>query len=138
MKRILFCLSMILMMGQPAAALQSGNLFGLHLMTVHLKPGVSMAQFQDFFLHRVLPEYERQWPEIHAYLLKSFKQKDRFAVVWQFDSVAARNKYFTADGKANALELKAREGVKPVEAELKAKFGDYTVQYTDSDDWVAQ
>ena len=121
-----------------AGALETGNLFGIHVMSVKLKPGIAVTQFEDFFVHKVLPEYERQWPEIHGYLLKSFKQSDRFAVVWRFNSVAARNKYFTADGKANALELKAREGVKPIEAELKAKFGDYTVTYTDGDDWVVQ
>ena len=131
--------ALLLMMPAPQAdALETGNLFGIHVMAVKLKPGIGMAQFQDFFVHKVLPEYEKQWPEIHGYLLKSFKQSDRFAVVWQFDSVAARNKYFTADGKANALELKAREGVKPIEAELKARFGDYTVTYTDGDDWVVQ
>ena len=123
-----------------ASALETGNLFGIHLMTVTLKPGVRMEQFQGFFVAKVLPEYEKQWPEIKGYLLKSFspKSKNSFAVVWLFKSVAARNKYFTPGGKANALELKAREGVKPIEAELKAKFGSYTVKYTDEDDWVVQ
>lgn len=122
----------------PAAAQQAGNLLTLHVMKVHLKPGVRMEQFQDFFIHRVLPEYERQWPEIRAYMLRGRVHPGNLAVVWQFRSLAARDKYFTPGGKANALELRAREGVKPIEAELAAKYGTFEVIYTDDDDWIVQ
>lgn len=124
----------------PAAALDHGNLIGIHVMTVHPKPGVTVQDFQDFYVGKVLPGYERQWPGLRAFLLRPFSPKagNQFAIVWLFQSVAHRNRYFSPDGKANARELAAREGVKPIEAELKAKFGDYTVRYTDDDDWVIQ
>lgn len=123
-----------------AQALQAGNLAGLHVMTVHLKPGVTTDQFRGFFVGKVLPEYEKAWPGLHAYLLKAFSPKNpnQFAVVWVFRSVAHRNEYFTPGDKANEKEHAAQAVVKPIEDELKAKYGDYTVTYTNADDWVVQ
>jgi hypothetical protein len=123
----------------PGAGLRRGNLAGLHPITVTLKPNVTLDQFTAFFVSKVLPEYERAWVGLHGYLVKSFHGRDRnaLAIVWLFETEAARNRYFTADGKANDLEKAAYAQVKPVEEALK-QYGTYTVHYTDEDDWVVQ
>ena len=123
-----------------ARGLERGNLIGVHVITVDLKPGVSMEEFTKFYVEHVLPEYEKNWPGLEGYLLKSFfsDSKNKFAIVWLFKTVEDRNRNFHADGTANELERAAQARVKPIEDELKAKYGSYTVQYTHEDDWVLQ
>lgn len=132
-----FCLATPLARAQGLAqGLAQGNLVGIHLVTVTLKPGVTMEQWRDFYVRRVLPEYAHNWDGLHGYLLKSISG-DRLAVVWLFDSVAQRDRYFT-NGRANDLERAAHERVAPIETELRTSYGDYTVQYLDTDDWVVE
>jgi len=89
-----------------AQGLQSGNLLGVHVITVTLKPGATMDQFVNFYVHEVLPEYEKHWPGLKGYLLKAFfaDSKNKFAVVWLFKTVEDRNRNFDVDGRANELE----------------------------------
>jgi|SRR5882724_9374419 len=116
--------------------LEPQNLFGLHVITVNLKPNVTMDEFKTFFIREVIPEYEKYWPGLKGYLVKSVRgeYKDRFAIVWLFKTEADRNRNFDANGKANELEKAALEKVKPIEERLKNEYGTYTVKYMD--DWV--
>jgi len=120
--------------------LESGNLIGIHVVTVTLKPGATMDEFKNFYVRQVLPEYEKNWAGLKGYLLKSFwgDSKNKFAIVWLFKTEADRNRNFDADGKANELEKAALEKVKPIEEKLKNMYGTYTVEYTHEDDWVVQ
>ena len=120
-----------------AQGLQKGNLFGVHLVTVELKPNVKMEEFKTFFVNEVLPEYEKSWVGLKGYLVKSVRgeYKDRFFIVWLFESEKARDKYFNTDGTPNDLEKAAFERVGPVEEKLK-KYGTYSIKYTD--DFVVQ
>jgi len=117
--------------------LHKETLFGVHLITVELKPGATMNQFRDFFVKEVLPDYEKHWKGLKGYLVRSVRgpSKDRFAIVWMFDTERIRDSYFNSDGTPNELEKDALEKVKPVEQKLN-KFGTYTIQYMD--DWVVQ
>ena len=123
-----------------AQGLERGNLIGVHVVTVNLNPNASMEDFTKFYVEQVLPEYEKSWPGLKGYLLKSFfgDSKNKFAIVWLFKTVEDRNRNFNADGSANELEKAAREKVKPIEEKLKKMYGNYTVQYTHEDDWVVQ
>jgi hypothetical protein len=118
--------------------LQPNNLFGVHVITVNLNPNVTMDEFKTFFVHEVIPEYEKHWPGLRGYLVKSARgeYQNRFAVVWLFKTVADRDRNFDADDKPNELENAALEQVKPIEEKLKHKYGTYTVKYMD--DWVVQ
>ena len=120
--------------------LEPGNLLGIPMVTVTLKPGATMDEFKNFYVHQVLPEYEKNWPGLKGYFLKSFASdsKNKFAIIWLFKTEADRNRNFDADGKANELEKAALEKVKPIEEKLKKMYGTYTVEYTREDDWVVQ
>lgn len=120
--------------------LERGNLIGVHVVTVNLKPTASMEDFTKFYVDHVLPEYEKNWPGLKGYLLRSFfsDSKNKFAIVWLFKTVEDRNRYFNADGSANELEKAAYAKVKPIEDKLKDMYGSYSVQYTHEDDWVVQ
>ena len=123
-----------------AQGLERGNLLGLHVMTVTLKPGVTIEEFKNVYIREVLPEYEKNWPGLKGYLLESFRHdsKNKFAIVWLFKTEADRNRNFDADDKPNELEKAALEKVKPIEDKLQRMYGTYTVQYTHEDDWVVQ
>src|SRR5688572_11980069 len=41
--------------------LKKDNLFGVHVITVSVKPGASIEEFKGFFVKEVLPEYEKHW-----------------------------------------------------------------------------
>ena len=138
-KLIIFIIISFIARDSFCQGLQKGNLLGLHEITVKLNPNVSMEQFTAFYVNHVIPEYEKAWTGLKGYLVKSFssKHQNSFAIIWLFDSEAARNKYFTTDGKSNALELANRKKVQPIEAELK-KYGAYTASYKETDDWVVE
>jgi hypothetical protein len=123
-----------------AQGLEQGNLIGVHVVTVTLNPNATMDDFTRFYVSHVLPEYEKSWPGLKGYFLRSFfsDSKNRFAIVWLFKTVEDRNRNFNPDGSANQLEKAAREKVKPIEEQLKKMYGSYTVQYTHEDDWVVE
>jgi len=137
---IFVILGLVISSSGDAQGLQSGNLLGVHVITVTLKPGATMDQFVNFYVHEVLPEYEKHWPGLKGYLLKAFlaDSKNKFAVVWLFKTVEDCNRNFDANGRANELEKAALEKVKPSEEKLKNTYGSYTVEYTHEDDWVVQ
>jgi hypothetical protein len=123
--------------GSFGQRLNKGTLFGIHTISVNLKPNVTIEEFTSFFIKKVLPEYEKHWVGLNGYLLRSFKDTNSFAIVWQFKSLKARNRYFTKEDKPNDLEKANYEKVKPVESALK-RYGTYTVKYMDADDWIVQ
>ena len=45
-----------------AQGLERGNLIGVHVVTVNLKPSATMEEFTKFYVGHVLPEYEKNWP----------------------------------------------------------------------------
>jgi hypothetical protein len=123
-----------------AEGLEPGNLMGLHMVSVTLKPNISLDEFEKAFVRDVLPEYEKNWPGLKAYLLKPFfhDSKNQFAIVWLFKTVGDRNRNFDANDRANELERAALAKVRPVEDRFKQKYGTYSVTYTHDDDWVVQ
>src|SRR5690349_140180 len=114
-----------------AQGLKSGNLIGVHVITVDLKPNVTMEEFTDAYKRDVLPQYEKNWPGLKGYLLKSFfrDSRNQFAIVWLFETVEDRNRNFDANDRANDLEKAALAKVKPYEEKLKKRYGTYTVSY---------
>lgn len=119
--------------------MKKGNLFGVHVIKVDLRSNVKLEEFRAFFVKEVVPEYEKHWDGLHGHLVKSARgnYKNSFAIVWLFETEAARDKYFQTDDKdkPNELEKAALEKVKPIEESLK-RLGTYTIKYMD--DWVVQ
>ena len=138
MKKIFLLLTLSLSSGLCfSQTLHKETLFGVHVITVQLKPGATMEQFKNFFVTYVLPEYEKQWKGLKGYLVKSARgpYKNRFAIVWLFDTEETRDSYFNSDGTPNEFEKAAFTKVQPIEEKLK-QYGTYTIEY--KDDWVVQ
>jgi len=97
-----------------------------------------MEQFKTFFVEEVIPEYEEAWLGLQGYLIKSVRgeYKNRFGIIWIFATEPTRDYYFNEDDTMNQRELDNIEKVKPIEEELKKKYGSYTITYMD--DWIIQ
>ena len=117
-------------------SLQKGNLIGTHVMTVNLKPGVTMEQFIEFFKNKALPEWNKVEPDWKMYIVKSIRGdlKNSFGMIHVVKSEKIRDKYNNDDGSSTELGKSVSEKLKPVWDELE-KLGTFTTTYTD---WVVQ
>ena len=77
-----------------------GSLLGLHWFTPVLKEGVTMEDYAKFYSSKAIPAYEKAFPGIKMYLVKSIRGQDSssIGVIYMFNSEADRNKYFNNDG----------------------------------------
>ncbi len=116
--------------------LKKGNLLGLHVMTIQLKPNVTMDQFKTYFVTKLFPAYEKEFEGVKGYLAKGIRgeSNDSFAIIWLFQSEQARNKYFGSDDTPNDVGKAALDKLNAVGKELE-KLGTYTTKYTD---WAVQ
>jgi len=133
MKKLFLFAAMILMTGMAyGQTLQKGNLVGTHVITVTLQPGVTMEKFMDFYKNKVMPEYEKNFPGMKPYMIKSIRgeNKDSFGGFMIFKSEADRDKYFKPDGSYTEIGNAALAKLKPVLDEL-AKLGTTTSKYND-------
>jgi hypothetical protein len=133
MKKLVFFAVMILLSGFTfGQSLQKGNLIGTHVISVALQPGVTIEKFMDFYKSKVVPEYEKAFSGMKAYLVKSVRgaNKDSFGGFMVFKTEADRDKYFKADGSYTEIGNAAYAKLKPVLDEL-SKLGTMTSVYND-------
>jgi hypothetical protein len=106
MKKVLFAFAFALLaifsFGQT---IHKGSLLGLHTSTPNLKEGVTMEDYAKFFTSKAVPAYEKAFPGIKMYLIKSLRGQDSssIGVIYMFNSEADRNKYFNNDGTMTDL-----------------------------------
>ncbi len=135
MKKLVFLAALILLSGLTfGQGLQKGNLVGTHSGSTTLQPGVTMEKFVEFYITRVIPEYDKNYPGSKAYLLKGLRgeSKDGYMLIFVFKSEKDRDKYYNKDGSSTDLGKSADAKLKPVLDELN-KLGTITSTYTD---WV--
>lgn len=88
-----------------AQTIHKGSLLGLHISTPDLKEGVTMEAYTKFFTIKVIPAYDKAFPGMKTYLIKSLRGKDSssLGLLFMFNSESARNKYFNNDGTMTKL-----------------------------------
>jgi hypothetical protein len=105
MKKTLFTFAFALLcvvgFGQT---IKKGSLLGVHILTPNLKAGVTMQDYTTFCMNKWIPETEKAFPGVKAYLLKSVRGQDSssMGIVTIFNSEADRNKYWTTSGTLTA------------------------------------
>ena len=59
-----------------------------------------MQDYAQFFTTKAIPEFEKAYPGVKLYLLKSVRGQDSssMGVLYLFNTEADRNKYFNNDG----------------------------------------
>jgi len=114
---------------------EKGNLVSIHVMTITLSPNVTMDEYLDFFINKIIPEEEKYF-EVKEYILKGIlgecKNCVGFMVVWPTEAV--RNKYFRPEGGFNELGAATNAKMKSIKDEWR-KLGTYTSKFTD---WAVQ
>ncbi len=137
MKKLILIAAVILMAGITyGQGLQKGNLVGTHVVTVSLKPGVTMEKYIDFYKTRLFPEMEKNMPNWKFYLVKGIRGENinSFGFIIIIKSVQDRDKYYNADESDSELGKSVNVKLKPVMDELE-KLGTDTSKYTD---WIVQ
>jgi hypothetical protein len=135
MKKLFLLAAAILMTGIVfGQAIEKGNLIGTHVVNVSLMPGVTMEKFIDFYITKVIPEMEKNMPNVKVFPLKGLRGEstDSYGMMVVFKSSMERDKYYNPDGSDSELGKSVNEKVKPVMDEL-AKMGTVTSKYTD---WI--
>jgi len=116
--------------------LEKGNLIGIHVMTVQLDPDVTMNQFKAFFVDKMIPEAEKHFTGMRIFLLKGVRGENNnsMGLLYFFESVKDRDKFFNEDGSQNELGAAAWEKLAPINEEL-SKLGTWSTTFTD---WIIQ
>lgn len=130
MKKLLgfsaFILCAGIAMGQ---SLQKDKVYTLHVMEVHLNPGVSMDQFLDVVNEDYIPALNEAFPDVSNIFLEGIrgKHENQFGVLILYDSEEVLKKYWPETGVASELNLERNKIVVPAREKM-AKLADY--------DWV--
>jgi len=71
------------------------KVFGMHMIA--LRPGVKAEDFEKFVIEEAYP---LPWPS-EVYLLKGDRgdREGKYLVMWEFESVEARDRYYPAPGQ---------------------------------------
>ena len=137
MKKLILLTALIIVAGTTfGQTLQKGNLLGFHVLTINLDPDVTFNQYKDFFNNKVIPEYDKHFPDTKTYIVLGIRgaNKNSLGLITVFESGEIKDKYYNHDGSRTKLGKLAWEKVDPVRKELN-KLGTVTAKYTD---WVIQ
>jgi len=140
MKKLIFLTVFIIMAGAIfGQTLQKGNLLGVHVVDLKLKPDVTYNQWKDFMLNKFIPKFkEVTQGEIELYLIEGSRGENEngIGIIYFFKSVAARDKYFNTDGSISDYGQQAFDKLNTINQEATEKFEkSFITKYTD---WIVQ
>ncbi len=133
MKRLILTAAIILVVGALyGQSLQKGNLIGTHVLTLELKPGVTMEQFQEIYKDKFIPEFEKARDGWKVYLVKGIRgeQENSYGLIIVIESEELRDKHYNDDGSLTEFGDAALEKIAPVREELD-KLATFSATYTD-------
>jgi hypothetical protein len=114
--------------------LDKGSLLGIHVFSnIELKPGVTMAQAEDFLLNKYVPAFNLLSDDIKAIPLKGLRgeNKDKLAVIMYLTSDDVRNTLWEAEGKYTQKGQEIFKKLEPILQEEDKLFIIKKDQYTD-------
>ncbi len=119
-----------------AQQLQKGNLIGIITISVTLKPGATMEQFEDFYSSKYIPALEHAFKEFKGSFIKSRRGEhaNKYGILWIVKTEQDRDQYFNSDGKLNEVGKAAMAKIADVEKELE-KIATTSSVFTD---WIVQ
>lgn len=135
MKKLILTAAILLIAGAIfGQTLQKGNLVGVHVITIELKPDVTMGEFQKFHVNTLIPEYQKNYPGWQLYLAQGIRGENNNKYGWVIivESEEVRNRYYNDDGSITEFGQAAAEKMKPILEEAEA-FGKLKRTYTD---WI--
>jgi hypothetical protein len=105
------------------------------LREITLKSGANTQEFERYFSDVYARTMAERIPGVQIYLLRGERgeRKDKYLMVWEFDSLARRNEYFPQPGAASerwtqlAQNLPQFEFDKYLESAAEDRYTDYLV-----------
>lgn len=140
MKKTAIILALIFISGSSlfSQTLKKGNLVGFHVGVIELAPGVTMEQYRDFCMHKLLPAYNKEFEGDIKVLVAGGERgvyQNFMSRIMIIKSLKVRNKYFPEEGKSSDLMKSKMAKIQPLIDELE-KLGTFKEDhYTD---WVVQ
>jgi hypothetical protein len=132
MKKLLAITTLLLFAGIVfGQTLQKGNAVVTQVLNVDLKPDVTIDQWKEFFISKVIPELEKHYTGANAYLTKGIRgeHKNSLGLIVVFKTKKERDKFFNEDDSPTELGKTTAENFSPVNEELE-KLGTYTRTYS--------
>lgn len=133
MKRLIITSTLIIAtVAVYGQAIKKDAFIRLQTLTITLNPGITMEEFKEFYLNKVIPDYQRNIPEVKFYLVKAIRGEEdgRLAVLWIVESDKIRDKYHNADGSLTEAGKEAWKKRQPVQDQLN-KMATIATKYTD-------
>jgi len=133
MKKITITLAFLLLTSPIfAQTLQKGNLVGVHVITIELKKGITMSEFQKFHVNKLIPEYEKNYPGWQLFLAQGLRGENQNKYGWIIvvESEEVRDRYYNDDGSITEFGQDAADKMKPILQEAE-EFGKLNRTYTD-------
>jgi len=136
MNKLLLTLALVLfVVALYGQTLQKGNLIGTHVLKLEMKPGVTIKQFQEFYINKLIPAIEKARSGWKVYLVKGVRgeNKDSYGLIVVIESVEAHDKHYNADDSLSEFGKEALRDYNPVKNELdklvtiSSKFTDWLV-----------
>jgi hypothetical protein len=126
MKKLIIAAAIILLAGTVfSQTLQKGSHLGVQALTITLDPDVTMNQYLDFTLNTFIPEVEKHFQGMKAFLLGggmeiggSEEAKVEYSIIYFFESEEVFNKYFDAEGNPNDAFMEAIENLGPTSEKM--------------------
>ena len=132
MRKLLVITALFLFAGIAfGQTLQKGNAVVTQVLNVDLKSDVTIDQWKEFFISKVIPELEKHYTGANIYLTKGIRgeHKNSLGLIVVFKTKKERDKLFNEDDSRTELGKTAAENSSIVYEEL-AKLGTYTVTYS--------
>jgi hypothetical protein len=132
MKKVIIAAAFILLAGVVfGQTLQKGNVVVTQVLDIDLKPDVTIDQWKEFYITKVIPEIEKLYTGANVYLSKGIrgKHKNSLGLIVVFKTKKERDKFFNEDDSRTELGKMVAENFSTVGEEL-AKLGTYTFTYS--------
>ena len=132
MRKLLIASALLLFAGIASGqTLQKGNAVVIQVLNVDLKSDVTIDQWKEFFISKVIPELEKHYTGAKAYLTEGIQgeHKNSLGLIVVFKTKKERDKFFNEDDSRTELGKTVAENFSTVGEEL-AKMGTYTFTYS--------
>jgi hypothetical protein len=132
MKKLVLTTALVLLAAITfGQTLQKGNAVVTMVLNVDLKPDVTIDQWKEFYISKVIPEMERDYTGANAYLTEGIRgeHKNSLGLIVVFKTKKERDKFFNEDDSRTELGKTAAENFSIVYEDL-AKLGTYTRTYS--------
>ena len=132
MKKSILLAAFIIVAGVAfGQTLQKGNVVVTQVLDIDLKPDVTIDQWKEFYISKVIPEIEKLYTGANVYLSKGIRgdHKNSLGLIVVFKTKKEMDKFFNEDDSRTELGKTVAENFSTVGEEL-AKLGTYTFTYS--------